>query len=148
MPRFTPCTLQAMAALADIVKDCTSELEWKDCSRWATPHPNDLYTSEVKIYHSPEFNRTEYVSFHVSEMKLILCKKSCYSEGLVVTVYYDMGEFVEPVSSSLSQLADTADMIKEYAAYVIKGLRKYGDLRHCPSYRFMDDVDDNFNPIY
>jgi hypothetical protein len=137
--------------LADIVTDCTPELVWKDSSQWATPHPNDLYTSQVKTYHAPEL--TEYVSFRVSgkdccQMRLILCKKLCWSDGAVETVYYDMGEFVEPISSSLSQLEDAANKIKEYAAYIIQGLRKYGDLRHCPSYRFMDDVDENFNPIY
>jgi hypothetical protein len=59
-----------MATLADIVKDCTNEVEWKDSSQWATPHPNDLYTSTVKVYHSAEL--TEYISFHVSLMRLIL----------------------------------------------------------------------------
>jgi hypothetical protein len=103
--------------LADIVADCTPELEWKHSSQWATPHPNDLYTSKVKTYHASEL--TEYVSFHVSGMKLILCKKLCWPDGAVETVYYDMGEFVQPISSSLSQLEDAADKIKEYAAYII-----------------------------
>ena len=136
-----------MATLAEIVKDCTSELEWKSSSPWATPHPNDLYTSEVKVYQSAEC--MTYISFHVSGMRLILCKKSYYSWADHPEVaYYNMGEFVEPISSSLSQLEDAADKIKEYAAYVIAGLRKHGDLRHCPSFELMDDVDDKFNPIY
>jgi len=135
-----------MATLAEIVKDCTQELEWKDSSQWATPHPNDLYTSEVEVYCCDE--TTEYASFHVNGMRLILCVKVCHSwTDVVETLYYDMGEFVEPISSSLTQLTDAADKIKEYAAYVIEGFRKHGDLRHCPSYEFMDNVDDNFNPI-
>jgi hypothetical protein len=135
-----------MATLAEIVKDCTQELEWKDSSQWATPHPNDLYTSEVEVYHSAEM--TKYASFHVNGMRLILCVKVCHNwSDAVETLYYDMGEFVEPISSSLTQLTDAADKIKEYAAYVIEGFRKRGDLRHCPSYEFMDNVDDNFNPI-
>jgi hypothetical protein len=82
-------------------------------------------------------------------MRLILCKKGCYTwADKPEVVYYNMGEFTEPIASSLSQLTDAGCKIKEYAAYVIKGLRRYGDLRHCPSYTFMDDVDENFNPIY
>ena len=138
-----------MATLAEIVKDCTPELEWKHSSRWATPHPNDLYTSEVKVHHSAEY--TEYVSFHVSGMKLILCKKGCYSwagKPEPEVSYYYMGRFVEPISSSLLQLTDAGDKIKEYAAYVVAGLRKYGDLRHCPIFELIDDVDEKFNPIY
>lgn len=135
-----------MATLADIVADCTPQLEWRDSSQWATPHPNDLYTSEVKGYHSMEL--TEYLSFHVSGMKLILCKKTCYIDGIVETVYYDMGEFTEPIVSSLSQLEDTANRIKEYADYIITCYRKHADLRSCPSFELIDDVDDKFNPIY
>lgn len=136
-----------MATLADIVADCTTELEWRDSSQWATPHPNDLYTSEVKVYHSAEY--TEYVSFHVSKMRLFLCKKGfCSWDDKPEVAYYDMGEFVEPIPSSLSQLVDAGDKIREYAAYVVAGLRKHGDLRHCPSFELMDDVDDSFNPIY
>ena len=135
-----------MATLAEIVLDCTPEIEWRDSSQWATPHPNDLYSSEVKVYHSAEC--TEYVSFHVSGMRLILCKKGCYSWADKPEVaYYYMGEFVPPIASSLSQLTDAGDKIKEYAAYVVAGLRKHGDLRHCPIFEFMDDVDENFNPI-
>lgn len=135
-----------MTTLAEIVKDCTSELEWKSSSQWATPHPNDLYTSEIKGYHSSEC--TEYLSFHVSGMRLILCKKTCYMDGTVETLYYNMGEFVEPIVSSLSQLEDTANRIKEYAAYVVASYRKHDDFRACPSFEIMFDVDDNFNPIY
>ena len=136
-----------MATLAEIVADCTPELEWKDSSQWATPHPNDLYTSEIKSYHSSEM--TEYISFHVSGMRLILCKKTCYQWADKPEVaYYYMGEFVEPISSSLLQLTDAGDKIKEYAAYVVAGLRKYGDLRHCPIFELIDDVDEKFNPIY
>jgi hypothetical protein len=135
-----------MATLAEIVLDCTPEIEWRDSSQWATPHPNDLYSSEVKVYHSAEY--TEYVSFHVSGMRLILCKKGCYSWADKPEVaYYCMGEFVPPIASSLSQLTDAGDKIKEYAAYVVAGLRKHGDLRHCPIFESMDDVDDKFNPI-
>ena len=146
--KLAPQTLHfiAMTTLAEIVKDCTNEVEWKDSSQWATPHPNDLYTTQVKTYHAPEL--TEYVSFHVSDMRLILCKKTCWFDGAVETVYYDMGRFIEPISSSLSQLEDAAGKIKEYAAYIIQGLRKYGDLRHCPSFKMIDNVDDKFNPIY
>jgi hypothetical protein len=135
-----------MATLAEIVADCTPELVWKDSSQWATPHPNDLYTSECRLYHSPEL--TEYGSFNVSLMRLIFCKKTCYAIGTVETVYYDMGDFTEPIASDLSQLVDTANRIKEYAAYVIESYRKHNDLRSCPSFEMIDDVDDNFNPIY
>jgi hypothetical protein len=135
-----------MFTVAEIVKDCTSELEWKSSSQWATPHPNDLYTTEIKVYGSSL--SVEYASFHISRMRLILCLKvCCVDTGTVETVYYDMGEFVEPISSSLTQLEHSAERIKEYAAYVIQGFKKDGDLRHCPSYTLMDDVDDNFNPI-
>jgi hypothetical protein len=136
-----------MATLAEIVKDCTNEVEWKDSSQWATPHPNDLYTSTIKVYHSAEL--TEYISFHVSLMRLILCKKTCYAwSDKVETVYYDMGDFTEPIASSLSQLVDTANRIKEYAAYVIESYRKHNDLRSCPSFEMIDNVDEKFNPIY
>lgn len=136
-----------MATLAEIVADCTPELEWKHSSRWATPHPNDLYTSQIKVYHTPEY--TEYVSFHVKNMRLILCKVGCYAWfDTAEVMYYDMGGFVEPIASSLSQLTDAGGKVKEYAAYVVAGLRKHGDLRHCPSFKFIDDVDDSFNPIY
>jgi hypothetical protein len=133
--------------LADIVADCTPELEWKDSSQWATPHPNDLYTSQVKAYHSAEL--TGYISFHVSLMRLILCEKFvCAQSGKVDTKYFDMGDFAEPISSDLSQLVDTANKIKEYATYVVAGIRKYGNLGHCPSFELIDNVDENFNPIY
>lgn len=136
-----------MATLADIVANCTPQLEWRDSSQWNTPHPNDLYTSEIKGYHSTEY--TEYLSFHVSGMRLILCKKTCYSwDDEPEVVYYNMGEFTEPIVSSLSQLEDTANRIKEYADYVITSYRKHADLRSCPSYEIVDWVDDNFNPIY
>lgn len=135
-----------MATLAEIVKNCTPELVWKDSSQWATPHPNDLYTSECRLYHSPGL--AEYGSFHVSLMRLIFCKKTCYAVGTVETVYYDMGDFTEPIASDLSQLVDTANRIKEYAAYVIESYRKHNDLRSCPSFEIIDNVDDNFNPIY
>jgi hypothetical protein len=136
-----------MATLADIVADCTPQLEWRDSSQWATPHPNDLHTSEVKGYHSTEF--TEYLSFHVSGMRLILCKKTCYSwDDEPEVVYYNMGEFTEPIVSSLTQMQDTCDRIKEYAAYVVASYRKHADLRSCPSFELIDDVDDKFNPIY
>lgn len=135
-----------MFTVAEIVKDCTSELEWKSSSQWATPHPNDLYTTEIKVYGSSL--SVEYASFHISRMRLILCVKVCYVDSSAIeTAYYDMGGFVEPISSSLTQLEDSAKRIKEYAAYVIQGFKKDGDLRHCPSYTLMDDVDDNFNPI-
>ena len=136
-----------MTTLADIVADCTSKLKWKHSSQWATPHPNDLYTSTIKVYHSAEL--TEYISFHVSLMRLILCRKTCYAwSDKVETVYYDMGDFPEPIASDLSQLVDTAGKIKEYAAYVVTGIRKYGNLGHCPSFEMIDNVDENFNPIY
>jgi hypothetical protein len=81
-------------------------------------------------------------------MRLILCKKRCYSWADKPEVaHYCMGEFVPPIASSLSQLTDAGDKIKEYAAYVVAGLRKHGDLRHCPIFESMDDVDDKFNPI-
>lgn len=143
---LTLCSLHAMATLADIVADCTPELEWRDSSRWATPHPNDFYTSEIKGYHSAEL--TEYLSFHVSGMQLILCKKTCHFDGTVETLYYNMGEFTEPIVSCLSQLKDTAERIKEYAAYVVESYRKHCDFRSCPSFELIDDVDENFNPIY
>lgn len=138
-----------MTTLLEIIKDCTTDLEWRSSSQWATPHPNDLYTSEVKVYDSPEV--TEFASFHVNGMRLILCKKAAYpqhdSKFVIEVTYYDMGEFTEPIASSLSQLEDAANKIKEYAAYVIEGFKKHGDLRHCPSFEMIDDVDDNFNPI-
>lgn len=135
-----------MSTLAEIVADCTPELEWKSSSPWATPHPNDLYTTKVEVYSSSL--SVEYASFHISRMRLILCVKICYVDSSAIeTVYYDMGGFVEPISSSLTQLEHSAERIKEYAAYVIQGFKKDGDLRHCPSYTLMDDVDDNFNPI-
>ena len=135
-----------MSTLAEIVADCTPELEWKSSSPWATPHPNDLYTTKVEVYSSSLC--VEYASFHISRMRLILCVKICYVDSSAIeTVYYDMGGFVEPFSSSLTQLEHSAERIKEYAAYVIQGFKKDGDLRHCPSYTLMDDVDDNFNPI-
>jgi len=143
---LTPCRLHAMATLADFVADCTPELEWKSSSQWNTPHPNYLYTTKVIVYHNPEF--AECASFHVSGMRLILCTKGCYYERAAETLYYDMGTFVEPISSSLAQLTDAGDKIKEYAAYVVAGLRKHGDLRHCPSFKMIDNVDDKFNPIY
>ena len=135
-----------MSTLAEIVADCTPEIEWRDSSQWATPHPNDLYTTKVEVYSSSLC--VEYASFHISRMRLILCVKICYVDSSAIeTVYYDMGGFVEPISSSLTQLEHSAERIKEYAAYVIQGFKKDGDLRHCPSYTLMDDVDDNFNPI-
>ena len=135
-----------MSTLAEIVADCTPEIEWRDSSQWATPHPNDLYTTKVEVYSSSL--SVEYASFHISRMRLILCVKICYVDSSAIeTVYYDMGGFVEPFSSSLTQLEHSAERIKEYAAYVIQGFKKDGDLRHCPSYTLMDDVDDNFNPI-
>ena len=135
-----------MSTLAEIVADCTPELEWKSSSPWATPQPNDLYTTKVEVYSSSL--SVEYASFHISRMRLILCVKICYVDSSAIeTVYYDMGGFVEPFSSSLTQLEHSAERIKEYAAYVIQGFKKDGDLRHCPSYTLMDDVDDNFNPI-
>ena len=135
-----------MSTLAEIVADCTPELEWKSSSPWATPHPNDLYTTKVEVYSSSL--SVEYASYHISRMRLILCVKICYVDSSAIeTVYYDMGGFVEPISSTLTQLEHSAERIKEYAAYVIQGFKKDGDLRHCPSYTFMDDVDDNFNPI-
>ena len=136
-----------MTTLADIVADCTLLLEWRSSSPWATPHPNDLYTSNVKVYDSPEL--TEYISFHVSLMRLILCKKTCYAHhDTVEIVYYDMGDFVDPVASCLSQLEDASNRIKEYTAYVIESYRKHNDLRSCPSFETIDGVDENFNPIY
>ena len=135
-----------MATLAEIVANCTPEIVWKDSSQWATPHPNDLYTSNVKIFDSEDL--TEYISFHVSLMRLILCRRTCFAVGTVETVYYDMGDFTEPVASNLSQLIETADKVKEYAAYVIESCRKYGDLSGCPSSERIDNVDENFNPTY
>lgn len=134
-----------MTTLAEIVASCTPQLEWRDSSQWATPHPNDLYTSEVKVYYNME--ATEYMSFHVRGMRLILCKKTSYIDGAVDTTWYDMGEFTEPVVSSLTQMQDTCNRIKEYAAYVIEVYRKHNDLRSCPSYEIVDWVDDRFNPI-
>lgn len=81
-------------------------------------------------------------------MKLMLCKKAVYHDRAVDTTWYDMGEFTEPVVSSLSQLEDTASRIKEYANYVFQSYRRHNDLRGCPSYEIVEWVDDRFNPIY
>ena len=132
--------------LANALQSCTTNLEWRSSSLWATPHPNDLYSSEIITFAAA--GRTEVCSFHISRMKLILCRKTwCSWQETPTVTYYSMGEFTEPIASSLASLEGQASKIKEYADYIINGFRKYGNLGHCPSFEIIDDVDENFNPI-
>ena len=134
-----------MESFSQVAKCSTQDLEWYDNSQWANPHPNTIYSSEVRLDDpdDPDGIYTVFVSFHVSGMRLIFKRQTYRLEQPEETSYYDLGEFNETLCNKLA-----VDRIKKYAAYVLEGYREAWNLCHCPSFERIDDVDDNFNPIF
>lgn len=117
-------------------------LQWDQTSQWATPHMNDLYTQEVEFELDSDSDRKYIASFFVSSCCLI-AKIEYSSESYSEIVYYNLGEFVDTIDHSVAN-----NHIKSYAQYVINGFAESYNLQHCPSYERVENVDDNFNPIY
>jgi hypothetical protein len=137
---FTSALMPMVVPTPDYTAMKNIPLQWGQTSQWATPHMNDLYTQEVEL--ELDSDCKYIVSFFVSSCCLIV-KWEYSSEFYSDIVYYNLGEFVETIDHSVAN-----NNIKSYAQYVINGFAESYNLQHCPSYERVEDVDDNFNPVY
>lgn len=115
-------------------------LEWETCSRWNDSHMNDLYTKTVNLK-TDDIDYEFEVEFFVSGCRLIFKTVFIY-HGERQTSYYDMGSFVDSHIRN-----EGCKNVKQYAQYVIDGYAETFSLVHCPSFEYIDGVDERFNPI-
>jgi hypothetical protein len=102
--------------------------------------PAAYYTQPVSIV------TDEYaycVEFFVDGLNLIFKQVTYRYSEKEHTAYYDLGEFPDMIDNS-----QIMKLIKRYANYVIEGYEETLLLTHCPSFEYIDHVDENYNPIY
>lgn len=114
-------------------------LNWRHSSQFNNPEPNCYYTDAVSIV-TDEY--TYKVEFFVDGLDLIFKQVTYRYSEKQDTVYYWLGEFPDLLDNSRIM-----ELIKRYANYVIEGYEETLMLTHCPSFEYIDTVDENYNPL-
>jgi hypothetical protein len=116
------------------------ELIWDHCSQFNNPMPAAYYTQPVNIL-TDEY--TYVVEFFVDGLNLIFKQVTYRYSEKQDTAYYDLGEFPDLLDNSRIM-----ELVRRYANYVIEGYEETLLLTHCPSFEYIDHVDENYNSIY
>jgi hypothetical protein len=116
------------------------KVTWDHCSQFDNPMPAAYYTQPVSFI-SDEVTYT--VEFFVDGLSLIFKQVTYRYTEKEDTAYYNLGEFPDLLDNN-----KIMELIKRYANYVIEGYEETLLLTHCPSFEYIDNVDENYNPIY
>lgn len=114
-------------------------LNWRHSSQFNNPNPDAYYTDAVSIV-TDEY--TYKVEFFVDGLNLIFKQVTYRYSEKQDTAYYWLGEFPDMLDNSRIM-----ELIKRYANYVIEGYEETLMLTHCPSFEYIDTVDENYNPL-
>jgi hypothetical protein len=116
------------------------KLNWRHSSQFNNPDPNSYYTDTVSFV-TDEY--TYKVEMFVDGLGLIFKRVTYRYSEKQGTDYFDLGEFPDQLDNNR-----TMELIRRYADYVIAGFEETLLLTHCPSFEYIDNVDENYNPIY
>lgn len=114
-------------------------LTWLHSSPYNNPPAEHYYTLPI-VFEDEEFKYSVQLFMDGNEL---IFKETAhrYSEKMH-TLYWSLGEFPEWHNGD-----EVMEVVKEFAEYVMTGYSKRLSLSHCPGKVFLDDRDENFNPI-
>ena len=130
-----------------------NDIQWKTTSQYNDPHFSTFYTTPIEIpIKTPFEGFTDKLEFFIKDNGYHLLSEHCVDYRLILKVethqhskktqviFFDLGNFVDD--------RDALFNVQSYAKYVLGGYQLSTDLRHCPSFEIIDDVDENFNPLF
>lgn len=104
--------------------------------------PVTLKDPDLEYYRLLEFFVADRGSYIEPNYRLILRVESHRYGHKDDTAHFDLGDFVDTLDNKFA-----VANVQRYAQYVLDGYVETWNLQHCPTFKRLEDVDDNFNPI-